>query len=502
MPTAKSAAIPDGEILLVAAGARYHHASLGLRCLAANMGDLAGRTRILELDIADRPADAVERILSAGPAIVGMGVHVWSAQVSHAIAARLKALRPEISLVVGGPEVSFPEDWPPVARLADHVVTGEGELAFADLCRALLRGEPAPRVIAGGEADLAVTELPYHLYTDEDIAHRVLYVEATRGCAGGCEFCLSSLSAKVRSYPVRKVLQALDDLWARGARAFKFTDRALNYGETARILEALAERAGEGLFAHFELVPRGVPERIFELLRRFPPGSLQLEVGVQTLSPEVAARIGRRQDPAEALEVIRHLVGTTSVHVHTDLVAGLPGETAGVVAAGFDALLAAGPHEIQVGILKRLRGAPISRHDAAWRMIYSPDPPYEVLQTGAIPFMELQRLKRFSRYFDLVHNSGGFPLSGAMLLDAPSPFEAFMGFSDWLHSIAGRTHGIARDRLGRLIARHLEERRGVTPAEARAAVEADLARRVTAGTAAPTGQRRQRRRLETQARRV
>jgi hypothetical protein len=172
---------------------------------------------------------------------------------------------------------------------------------------------------------------------------------------------------------------------------------------------------------------------------------------VQTLDPVVSARIARRQDNDQLATNLRWLREHTGVHVHADLIVGLPGEDLEGFGRGFDALQALGPQEIQVGILKRLRGAPIVRHDAEWRVAWSEKPPYELLQSRALPFAELQRLKRFARYWDLVANSGRFPATLALLLAGESPFRSFLAFSDWLFATAAATHGIAKHRLAELL---------------------------------------------------
>ena len=242
------------------------------------------------------------------------------------------------------------------------------------------------------------------------MAHRLIYVEASRGCPFSCEFCLSSLDIPVRQAPLPALLSHLQRLLDRGVRQFKFVDRTFNLNlETARtILEFLLERHQPGRFFHFEMVPDRLPDALRELIARFPAGALQFEVGVQTFNAEVAARISRRQDYARLEDNFRFLREQTGVHIHADLIVGLPGESLESFAAGFDRLIALGPHEIQVGILKRLRGTPIVRHDAEWQMVYSPHPPYEILQNRLIDFRQMQKLRRFARYWDLVGNSGNF----------------------------------------------------------------------------------------------
>jgi radical SAM superfamily enzyme YgiQ (UPF0313 family) len=148
----------------------------------------------------------------------------------------------------------------------------------------------------------------------------------------------------------------------------------------------------------------------------------------------------------------------TGVHIHADLIVGLPGETLESFAAGFDRLIALGPQEIQVGILKRLRGTPISRHDAEWQMVYHAQPPYEILQNKLIDFATMQRLRRFAKYWDLVGNSGNFVETTPLIwspMGRVSPFANLLRLSDWLYSHIGRTDTIALARLAELLFRFL-----------------------------------------------
>src|SRR5204863_227316 len=162
-----------------------------------------------------------------------------------------------------------------------------------------------------------------------------------------------------------------------------FVDRTfnLNLSISRPILEFFLERYEPGMFLHFEMIPDRLPDALRGTIQRFPPGALQFEVGIQTFDEEVAKRISRRQDVRKVEENLRWLRAATGVHVHADLIVGLPGEDVETFGRGFDRLVALGPHEIQVGMLKRLRGTPIVRHDAAWGMVYSPAPPHEILQT-------------------------------------------------------------------------------------------------------------------------
>ena len=442
------------DIVLTTLNAKYIHASFGLRYLLANMGDLRARAGLVEFDINQRALDIVEVLAAQNPKIVGFGVYIWNVAETTEVIASLKRLRPDVMVVIGGPEVSYEVDQQRITELADYVITGEADFRFAALCRQLLEGEkPSEKVVPAELPDVARLVLPYELYDAKDVAHRVIYVEASRGCPFSCEFCLSSLDIPVRQFPLPALLAELQKLLDRGVKQFKFVDRTfnLNLNTSKTLLQFFLDRYQPGLFFHFEMIPDRLPDGLRDIIRRFPPGALQFEIGIQSFNPEVCELISRRQDFSKLDDNLRFLRRETGVYLHTDLIVGLPGESVESFAQGFDRLIALNPHEIQVGMLKRLRGTPIVRHDVEWQMVYNPNAPYEILQNRLIVFPTMQRLRRFSRYWDLVGNSGNFIESAPLIWGDGSPFENFMRFSDWLFAKVGRTDSIALTRLGELV---------------------------------------------------
>src|SRR6266498_3811398 len=453
------------DIVLSTLNAKYIHAAFGLRYLMANLGQLQSRACLVEFDINHRPLDVVEVLLARQPRIIGLGVYIWNVAQTTEVVAALKRVRPELPLILGGPEVSYEAGEQPIVALADYVIAGEADLEFASVCRQLLSGlKPARKVIPAPLPEFGQLVLPYDLYTAEDVAHRVIYVEASRGCPFTCEFCLSSLDVPVRSAPLSDLLAHLQKLLERGVKQFMFVDRTFNlHLKTSQtLLQFFLDRYQPGLFCHFEMIPDRLPEALRELIARFPPGALQFEVGIQSFNDEVCRLIQRRQDGRKLEDNFHFLRRATGVHLHADLIVGLPGESLESFAAGFDRLVRLGPQEIQVGILKRLRGTPIVRHDAEWQMRYHAHPPYEVLQNKLIDFATMQRLRRFARYWELVGNSGNFLEATPLIWNSTeSPFGGFLCWSDWLFERVGRRHGIALSSLAELVFEYLAKNLGL-----------------------------------------
>ncbi len=484
------------SIILATLNARYTHASLGLRYLLANMGDLRGETQLAEFVIGTKTTEIVEQLLAKQPKIIGFGVYVWSVEETCRVVAMLKRVAPQIKIILGGPEVSYESAEQSIVKQADYLITGWGEVTLPQLCKQILQGpQPLMKTHVGVQPPLNDLALPYSLYTDEDIAHRTLYVEASRGCPFKCEFCLSALDKTAWPFDLDVFLAEMETLYQRGARLFKFVDRTFNLNIKSSLkimqffLDKIAAHPDDPVFAHFEVVPDHLPEALKAGISQFPAGALQFEIGIQSFNPEVQALVSRKQNNEKAADNISWLIEHSHAHLHVDLIAGLPGEDMASFGRGFDQLYALRPHEIQFGILKRLRGTPIIRHTEDFGMVYDSFPPYTILANKVIDFATMQRLVRFSRYWDLVANSGRFAHTLPVLL-GDSPFNRFMAFSDWLYQNTDATHRIALDRLAKMVVQYLVEEQGLALDAAQSLIASDYAGKQAKGktTAAPQRQ--------------
>jgi len=464
------------DIVLTTINAKWTHPSLALRLLKANLGSLEPQCEIIEFALRQPLREKTEPLLAMRLRILGISVSIWNHLATIEL---LEALEKEWArgerpvIVLGGPEISFLPDDADIFKYADHIIRGEGETAFSALCESILNSTPIKELTFKAPENLAEIKTAYHLYTDEDIAQKLIYVESSRGCPFECEFCLSAVKSKgqssaVREFPLEPFLADMDTLVNRGVKTFKFLDRTFNANINRAVkiceffLQKLEEREREGhapFVVHFEMVPSLFTQTLCETLALFPPDSLRLEIGIQTLNPEVSLRIHRPGwqnqsiDPEKELETLRFLRKKTNAIIHADLIAGLPGEDLESFGKGFDRLWQAVSEdaqrqgakspkvEIQLGILKQLPGAPISRHNETFGMRYNSKPPYEIEETSSISAADLQRLKNFAAFWERLVNRGLLFIEGEFV------FERFMALSDSLLSHFGKNWGIDKTEL-------------------------------------------------------
>jgi len=457
-PVSKEIDQNSPKIVLATINARFFHTSFGLRYLYANLKELQSCCEIKEFIIQTRAIDIVEQILASKPDIVGFGVYIWNIVETTNVVNLLKVIAPEVKVVLGGPEVSYETEQQAIVDCADYVLTGPADISFYQLCKDIINKTPPDKKILNSKpVPLNEIELPYQYYTDEDLKQRLLYVEASRGCPFKCEFCLSSLDKASTPFELTLFLEQMEILYQRGARNFKFIDRTfnLNIKTTMQIMQFFLDRMTDDLYLHFEVVPDHLPRKLKELLTQFPEGSLQFEIGIQTFNTQVQRNISRKQNNAKSKENLLWLRDNTSAHIHADLIFGLPGETFETFKDSFNQLYHCRPHEIQMGILKRLKGSPIIRHTEAFDLRFNPLPPFDILSTDRVSFSTMQRINRFARYWDMIGNSGRFKYSLPHML-SDEPFDDFMAITEWIFNKTGQIHKINLKKLYELISQSVE----------------------------------------------
>ena len=430
------------SIGLVTLNAKYVHLALSLRYLRNAARD-AGFAHVWLREYTLRtPLETMAEALAAlRPRVLGFSVYIWNRERTFALIAELKRRLPDVTVVVGGPEVSF-ETAAPIPEV-DVVIAGEGERKWVEFLRGWsggwgsgVPGAGAPDAATRArwldyDADLPPLDgMPYRDEDLVDLEHRLAYLETSRGCPFSCSFCLSALDKQVRFFPDAQVQAMVRRLVAAGARRIKFLDRTFNLRKPRVLAFFRFLSAFDGVEFHFEVVGDLLDETLTAFLETVPRGRFQFEIGVQSADPAVNARVERRQSQQKLFAAMRRLRQADRVHLHADLIWGLPGEPLPSIQASFETVLALRPHELQLGFLKFLPGAPIRALIGPHGYVFDPRPPYELRSHRDLPAEQVLALKRFAHAFDRFYNSGHFRFALERLLGALSGwalFEALAG---------------------------------------------------------------------------
>ncbi len=390
------------KILLFAFNSSYTHTNLAVRCIRKSLAAAGFSADIAEFNLKDKHRRVLECLAFADADIYGFSAYIWNIRELFGFAADLKKLCPDSKIVFGGPEVSFDcEEILNTHPYIDAIIKGEGEMAFVRLAQMYDSGESLPRIIDGGiYSDFAEQGMVYDS-GELNEGSRVVYYESSRGCPFRCAYCLSAMSGAVRAKSAAVTLSELLEFEKiDNIKIIKFVDRTFNFDK---------ERAKEiwrGLLSeqytknyHFEICAKLLDEESFELLSRFPKGKIQLEIGVQSTNPDTLVRVDRNPQTDRLIANIDRLYKMGNMHIHADLIAGLPGEDMASFARSFDALYGK-CDMLQLGFLKLLRGSNLRRDASDFDCVYSDAPPYEVLSTDRLTFDELCRLHEIDELCD------------------------------------------------------------------------------------------------------
>ena len=420
------------KLLLATLHSRYSHASLALPSLAAVCAGIPDLSCVVrEWTIHEQHDRTLRRLAEEGAVMYGFSCYIWNLEQTLRLVDDLKQLLPHVFIVLGGPEVSFGTFETMAAHPAiDCVVRGEGEATFRALAETVAACGAAPpeellvtipgilcrmggEIVASPERppvpELDLLPSPF-VAGLVDLAKPLVYVETSRGCPYSCAFCLSSLDRSVRSHGMERIKCDLAILMEREVATIKLVDRTFNYDprRASEIWEFILRHNRSSLF-HFEIAAELLTEEQLTFLSTVPRGMFRFEMGVQSGDAETLERVGRKSDPGRLLEIVGRLRRETEVVVHLDLVAGLPGEGYDGFLRSLERLLAVEPHHIQVEPLKVLKGVPMRRIAAHEGYRYAAAPPYKILSTPWLSFVEICRIEDLSRLLDLMVNSGRFP---------------------------------------------------------------------------------------------
>ena len=410
------------RVLLITLHSKFVHASLALPLLAGFCRAPKRQLLIREYTVHEPKEAVLAAILAENPDVVALSVYIWNRRESLELADALAVAKPALRIVVGGPEVSF--DGPDLFDRhpgLNALIRGEGELPLRALLTAWQEQRPpvnVPRLTwrsenrvvenPDGPTLASLDEIPSPFALDlVDLSRGLVYLETSRGCPFRCAFCMSALDPRVRSYSMARIEADLRLLMEREVPCIKLVDRTFNYdAERARHIFSFILRHHRRSRFHFEIGAQLLDDATLQLLEEAPAGLFQFEIGVQSTRADTLAAIRRSTDLEVLFENIRRLRRAENIPLHLDLIAGLPGENYHDFCLSIDRLLDLRPHHLQLEPVKLLPGSPLRQQAAQFGLRHDPHPPYTVLGTPELPFIDLERLRGMGRMLDLTWNAG------------------------------------------------------------------------------------------------
>ena len=456
----------NGGFLLAALNAKYIHSNLGLFSIRAYAKKQGVSLGLAEYTINHRMDAILRDIYERRPDVIAFSCYIWNISMICEIAAELHKVMPQTPIWLGGPEVTYEaEEQLKKYKWCTGIILGEGEATVTELAhfyhnRNLGIGtEPAltdedsgnnaqslgeiagivfrENVDAGcedviirtsGRPLLSMDEMPFAYENLQEFEHRILYYETSRGCPFGCSYCLSSVDKKVRFRSMHLVKKELQFFLDNKVPQVKFVDRTFNCNpkHTMEIWQYLYEHDNGVTNFHFEIAADLLSEEEIAYIRKFRPGLIQLEIGVQSTNDATIASINRKQDIGHLKEVVAKIREGHNVHQHLDLIAGLPFEDFASFCQSFNDVYAMQPDQLQLGFLKMLKGSPIYQEKEEHNIIYKENAPYEVLYTKWLSYKDILRLKRVEEMVEVYYNSGQFKACISYLLSLhDSPFDLY-----------------------------------------------------------------------------
>jgi len=444
------------NILLTTLNAKYIHSSLALRYLRSYARSEFPQIQLVEYTINDLTMNIVADIYKRNPDVAAFSCYIWNIRETLDVIRNLKKIRPDLPVILGGPEVSYDTDeWMKHHPYIDVIVMGEGEQTFLEICRTLAKaretGEaPEWRQVAGiayreeGRVrfsapreqidDLNAIPSPY---ADDlhELNNRVVYFEASRGCPFKCQYCLSSIEDGVRYFSLERVKDDLRRLIDHGVKIIKFVDRTFNINKAyaMEIFQFLIDNH-KGTVFQFEITADILRSDVVDfLIENAPPGIFRFEIGVQSTNDETNRLVQRIQRFDRLRDNVLRIKASGKIVQHLDLIAGLPEEDYASFRKTFNDVFALRPEELQLGFLKMLRGTGVRARAANHGYIYMDEAPYEILGNHVLSFAEMQRIKRAEDILEKYWNAHRMDTALEWILARyfETPFDFFQEFGDY-----------------------------------------------------------------------
>lgn len=416
------------KIVLTAINSQYVHLNVAVRYLKKYVEKNSDiKLDIYETNINNQLMNIIKDLFEKQPDMIIFSTYIWNKEYVFSITKELKKILPDVKIALGGPEVSY--EWDKIMaenQEIDYIFTGEGEKVLLNFftkdiseVKGVVYREGDNLKYNGIEPLIENLDIIPFPYDDEELQDRtkIFYYESSRGCPFNCSYCMSSIDKSVRYYSIDRTKEDLKRFIDSPIKLLKFVDRTFNLSKEKymAIWRFLLENYREGITFHFEINANIFDDETLDFLETVPKGYFQFEIGVQTIDAQAMKSIGRI-NKLEKLEYnIRRI--SRNIHLHLDLIAGLPYETYDKFRESFDYVHRLKPEMIQLGFLKLLKGTKMYDEREKYGYKYFSKPPYEVFSNEFISFAEMVKLKNLEKVLDFYYNSEKFPESVQWIIE-------------------------------------------------------------------------------------
>ena len=425
------------KILLVAINAKYIHSNPAVYSLKSCTGEYQSHVDIIEFTINQQPSFILQEIYKKHPDVVAFSCYIWNYSLIDSIIPDLHNILPDVDTWAGGPEVSYDATEVIKRWQLRGVMTGPGEGVFRHLVSSYVQNtfNELPAILDGnGTHRLSLDEIPFWYQDLTDFENRIIYYESSRGCPFSCSYCLSSIDKTMDFRSVERVCKELDFFLEQKVPQVKFVDRTFNCKKdhALPILRHILEHDNGITNFHFEMAADLLDEDYFELLEKMRRGAVQLEIGVQSTNGKTIDEIDRKMDFDKVAAAVRRIAEWDNIHVHLDLIAGLPYEDLQTFQKSFNDVYYLDPMQLQLGFLKVLKGSNMEHRASKYKLVYTNLPPYEVLSTKWLSYEDICHLKQTEEVVEIYYNSGQFYSALEYLCsDFDTPYDMYEYIASW-----------------------------------------------------------------------
>ncbi len=450
------------KVLLMSLNSKFIHTNLAIRSIKKYY-ETYHKSPDVVLEVKEytinNDMDSVLRDVSKGEYThIFASAYIWNIESLSLLFSNFSKINQTTKIIFGGPEVTYNageqlERHP----FLDAVIIGEGEQSFGELLENMVKyGDAlglgrtrgiAYRTCRNLGAEIVINDpmpliepldrIPFPYDALKSFENRIIYYESTRGCPYSCSYCLSSASLGVRYLSLERVKSDLTVFLQNNVSQVKFVDRTFNAKKSHAlpILEFLIKNDNGITNFHFEITGTLLDEDYLCVLKNARPGLFQFEIGVQTTYQPTMYAIHRPIEFDKLKHICRALIEMGGIHIHLDLIAGLPFETFKRFLKSFDDVYDIGAEQLQLGFLKILKGTLLSQEISQHGYKIRSQAPFEVLSNNYMSFEELSKLKDIEMLIEYYPNSGKFKHSLVFFMNKMTllPSDFFMKMSQYFN---------------------------------------------------------------------